>query len=58
MNNIGRPRNQWRDAYTKRFGLSKRKRRNLEARVLEQLELCGDDDARRVLLGIRTRRKK
>lgn len=44
----------WRTAYAARFGLPDANlRKLLPARLLAQLELAKDDDARRVLLGVK-----
>ena len=52
MNKGGRPRNELRDAYREKYKLTPKQAAKLYAPVLEQLERCKDEDARRVLLGI------
>lgn len=51
----GRPRDERREAYTARFGLKRthRAQRDLTQRLMDQLDGCKDDEARKVLLGIR-----
>lgn len=51
-----RPRDQLRNVYAERYGLTtERQRKRLSARFLQQLKRCKDEDARRLLLGVSKR---
>lgn len=55
MKHPGRPRDERREAYTVRFGLKRttKVQRSVTQRLLNQLDGCQDDEARKVILGIR-----
>lgn len=55
MKHPGRPRDERREAYTVCFALKRTQKvqRNLTQRLLDQLDRCKDDEARKLLLGIR-----
>jgi hypothetical protein len=52
----GRPGDERRRAWGLRFGLTKRQRENLTPSLMEQLELCKSDAARRLIMGVSEQR--
>jgi hypothetical protein len=55
MKNLGgRPKDERRWAYVKRFGLNPiRPHHKLTTKLLDQLDRCKDDEARRLILGVK-----
>lgn len=57
-NQGGRPKDRLRAEIQQKYGLSPRQARKLNLAVRCQLERCADDDARRVLLGVKLEQKQ
>lgn len=51
-NNPGPKRNPARDYYARLLKLNENQRKQLTDRVLEQLEACKDEEARRIIMGV------
>ena len=50
-NPVGRPLDQWRQAWKMRFGLGDAQAKALTEQLMRQLSFCKSDEARRIILG-------